>query len=596
MLVRCAMNEIVEDGNFLTCPRPRPPENAIITQVVASSSATSDFLDYQEHDKVYFQCKDGFSHFELSSVMYVTCGSNGKWFPPINILGKCIQDEQISQCREGFFRCRKSRNCIEKHKKCNCEQDCEDGSDEEDCSERRRYYFASSRGKDSNGVITSPDFPRSYPSNFSCTYLFHTMKDHRIELFFEEFSLPNKSSGECMDHVTINGQHSKYNTQRFGDKVCGNDLYFKFVYSNKTRLTIKVELGNANRKLKDKSPKGYSLIWRVHTKEYVKNRVAERLGKKFFTVNETILNSESMYTIFTPIAITALLPLFLIIFLCFHRKAKNHKKREANKKREAKEGNIPIEKSTNNDKQFLNAEHLEKKYKDFVFNKTNGSLYNSFMGNHIKNSELINAQREHCHLPQHEFIKQSFNNSNTRSNSEISSDDMRYVKSYDLQVNHDHLMKITPQCNFSALSSTDSLNKSTHCWCNQNPPTRLLPVGQEYPKYGELHLDFRLMLRDYELSNKCCSINYPMENDENIELSELYSRYSSHKCEKQNLNDVKNNSDYSSEFLDYKNRQKEFHMDSDVDLLAYNLSDSNNLNNLIWSRRTLCCDARLYND
>ncbi|XP_012554825.1 uncharacterized protein LOC101234383 [Hydra vulgaris] len=589
--IRCTVNGTTADRSFINCPSPRPPENTIIAQVLRSSSNIFN-SDYLEHDKVYFQCKDGYSNIDINSLMYATCASNGKWFPPTDILGKCVLDHQISQCRDGFFRCRKSRSCIEKHKKCNCEQDCEDGSDEENCLERRRYYFVPSRGKDSNGIITSPGFPKSYPKNFSCTYYFNTMKNHHVELFFEEFQLPNRSFNECTDYLSIGMVQTK--TKRFpmGEKICGHDLYFKFLHSNKTRIVIKVDLGTNSVKLnnKDRVPKGYSFTWRVRYNELVKNHL-NMLGEKFPTTKKTIPNNENLYTIITPVAITFVLSILLIAFLYYYKKTKT----KNNKKEENKTENNLFK------KQSLIEEHLDKTY--FAIVKKNGLLRNSLIGNHNKKNNLKSTKNEKCNLPQQSFfVKQPLCNSNdvSRSNSEMSSEDMRYVQCYDLQTNHYYSVVVTPQLNFSAPSSTDSLNKSTHCWCNQNPPTRLLPVGQEY---GEL--DMQHMFPDFEQYNKCYSdINYPMGSEENIAFAELYKMYNPNICGKHNFENLKNSIDNSSTLLDYNNRQKRFNFDTKFlahdcsdcsNFLASNCADAKNFNNLKYSQRTFVCNGHTTN-
>ena len=335
--------ENILDGGYLkTCPRPLAPLTAVISFLVAprfylgqenGGNGGYGVTEYQEHDKVYFQCRDGYTQSD-QSIMYISCGSDGKWFPEPEKATHCIPDKNFYKCSSELFQCVSSKKCLSVFKKCDCVNDCEDGSDEVDCDVRRRYIATTSQGRDSGGIITSPGYPRFYPKYFSCLYVIYTLKDHHIQLDFEEFQLPEKVDDRCIDHVSLVGIHPWYlskdnkNYKRinkkdqkledFRETKCGT-AKFRRVYSNLTHLTINVSLGYLG---SDTNYRGYSLSWKVRSKKYFNELLtSEKFDeKKDLTIKNESDANEGFYTVLTPIAISALLPLSLVTFLCCHRR------------------------------------------------------------------------------------------------------------------------------------------------------------------------------------------------------------------------------------------------------------------------------------
>lgn len=323
-------------GSLITCPPIQAPQNALIAHLVAvrkykngGKSSGYSVNRYLEHDKVYFHCKSGYSS-TVHSALYMTCGSNGKWFPPLEQLGKCVLNKDFNKCT-GMFQCKKSKQCISAQKHCDCVSDCDDGSDEEGCNVRRRLIWAPATGRDSSGVITSLGYPRTYPTNFSCVYHIYTLKGYKIEMDFEEFDLPEKEGNKCVDFVSlVGGMHSKFtgsDTKNFQNRIrsrrklhkrkCGKNG-FKKVYSDLSHITINVSIGHLIQPRR--VYRGFSLIWKVRNAAYF-HRIMQNSSTSIESMEteEGNTSSENVYTILTPIAISALIPLSLIAFLCCHR-------------------------------------------------------------------------------------------------------------------------------------------------------------------------------------------------------------------------------------------------------------------------------------
>ena len=333
----------IQDGGYLkTCANPDTPKHAVISKL----SIPTQFYDvpggdnypsqeYQEHDKVYFQCKAGFT--PLSNlIMYVTCNSDGSWFPEIQKVGTCIPNNQLNKCGKGLFSCKRSGKCIHASRRCDCIDDCLDRSDEVDCEVRRRVITARTSGRRSAGVITSPGYPLRYPGNFTCVYDFYTDEDHRLELKFEEFNIRGMEEGQCVDYVRVTGIHPFYlrnkenalvgrNFIDLSESRCGNDKFDRLI-SNRTRVSIQIRM-NSNYK---RPLRGFSLWWRVWTAQEVANFPKPAIKTKSLVERDKSKSSsrDGIYTVLTPIAISAVLPLSLIAFLCFHRKIRQYADRK----------------------------------------------------------------------------------------------------------------------------------------------------------------------------------------------------------------------------------------------------------------------------
>ena len=454
------ITETVLDGRYLkTCPRPLAPSNAVVSYLAAprfylgkKSNGRYSVSEYQEHDKVYFQCKDGFSQAQ-HTIMYITCGSNGKWFPEPENSGKCIPNENFHKCTTGLFQCASSKKCISVFKRCDCVRDCDDGSDEDNCDVRRKYIMATSYGRDSAGIISSPGYPRLYPKHFSCTYYVYTLKGHRIQLDFEEFQLPDKVENKCIDRVSLVGLHPWYlskdhknykkirKSQKLSDFTetrCG-DNKFKRVFSNLTHLTINVSLGYLG---SDTNYRGFSLSWKVKSSTYVNDllsKMSENMNDLKTTKNET--GKEGFYTVLTPITISALLPLSLITFLCCHRRLRrrnaNVKKKQKTTETDDGKDSKPMTLTENNLAQFdYQMRHSSnEQFTTYPRNLISGS------SNHIiaKDNSLIEHR---YHSTCNATIDTAEQNIKRDSNSSGLSEPNRYIMSYDLPLKHSPMSSV----------------------------------------------------------------------------------------------------------------------------------------------------------
>jgi len=343
-----------------TCSRPLPPEHAFVTSLDAPRRCDGNphcnqgyGVDrYQEYDKLYFTCKMGF---ELVSslpynVMSVTCGRNGQWFPKIEQLGKCVSVFSVKECNSStLFRCKTSGKCIPHHKKCDCDVDCDDGSDEKDCSLRRKLIMAPPNGKKSSGIISSPGYPRSqdYPNQFNCIYHIYTLPGNHIQLDFEEFDLPKKRKRKCIDSVKLMSVHPEFlkkcrksnkkkqvdqetvTLPRTSHTKCGKNG-FKRVYSNSSHITINVTLGYATHNPSNIKYRGLSLSWQVKNKRdfYQALHQSTEDNKRNCALSSLNSDKESeeddrMLTVILPIALCGMLPLSILVF-CLGRRITMH--------------------------------------------------------------------------------------------------------------------------------------------------------------------------------------------------------------------------------------------------------------------------------
>jgi len=449
------------DGGYLkTCPNPVAPKNAVISYLDAQRTYSDNSNgkgygvdEYHELDTVYFECLDGYSRTEFSR-MYVTCGSNGKWFPNLKNVGKCILNRKFDRCTKDLFRCVSDRVCISKHLRCDCYSDCDDGSDEMNCETKQRHIMARNDGGDSSGVISSPGYPKQYPGHFSCIYHIRTLPNYRVEIQFEEFDIARKINGECKDHVRINGIYS-FSRQNYkpSQTKCGNDK-FPRIFSNFTQISINVSLGNI--KNYEEKHRGFVLSWQVRSNSYIYTALQSQRGMQFLTTNNKKNKNNILYTVLTPVLIALILPISLILFVCFHRQRITiyfKKKKEDKKKKKQKV-------ITSNNILLLTVDNLEK------FNSTNVNELNETTPKKtskkpkkqtrlseerqqflkpIKDNKEISTTGFSVPLRNETIPSRDLSNNRESYHSSNHSDHPRYVMSYDIQSKQCNKFNNTPQ-------------------------------------------------------------------------------------------------------------------------------------------------------
>lgn len=100
-----------------------------------------------------------------------------------NLLRKFVCERPA--CVQGSYFC-SSGSCISESKKCNGHNDCDDGSDEQNCPAAfqpacRTYE----RGE--NGQLSSPNYPNVYDPNLNCRHVIEGPANSRIEITIEHF-------------------------------------------------------------------------------------------------------------------------------------------------------------------------------------------------------------------------------------------------------------------------------------------------------------------------------------------------------------------------------------------------------------------------
>eukprot|EP00794_Sanderia_malayensis_P019488 gene19488-21413_t len=315
------------------CPYPIGPAHSVLSAL--SYLDRYNFNGFQPYQRVKFVCRAGYKNTKGS--MWSICLVSGRWYPDTQKTGVCTREIRTRpvQCMKQF-KCRKDLQCIDRKLRCDCKPDCRDGTDEIGCKNPKNFIFATSASNAKSGVLTSPNFPFGYPkTDFRCTFKFFAAANKRIEVKFEEFSLRENVDGKCMDFIRLNGMSDAMIDK---DRIvrCGKDS-FKTVISNSSDLEIQVKLDGVKER---QTLKGYSLTWKVisnvEAKMFIDKMEVKKLlkkkenkakqtfdqggadevdrGKHEKKMNDNILN------VLIPICISAVLPLSVISFVCYHMK------------------------------------------------------------------------------------------------------------------------------------------------------------------------------------------------------------------------------------------------------------------------------------
>eukprot|EP00795_Rhopilema_esculentum_P003682 gene3682-14945_t len=381
------------------CPYPVPPDHAVLS--AQSYLDEFNFNGFQAYQRVHFICRVGYRHTKGS--MWSICGISGRWYPDTRKAGECSREIRTGEIEcKGRFRCRKDLQCIDRKLRCDCNADCRDGTDEIGCKNPKKMIFINPKSKKTAGIITSPNYPLGYPrTNFRCRFLFYTDPSYRIKINFEEFSLKVKDKGQCVDYVRLSGIHKNYlekltaagfrqiPTSKDGKSQvvtsCGKEN-FGDVLSNNSRLEMSVRLTGITSSIDRLKVRGYTLSWKVVSENDANiliKKIAESSSKQVLLSNEVERSEDNaksrndLLTVLLPIAISAMLPLSLLSFLCYHfrvRRARNT--RRELRDNDGKETGLFTEKV---------AENKRIKRLKLSLNKSNGS--NSVKGKEVSQNE-----------------------------------------------------------------------------------------------------------------------------------------------------------------------------------------------------------------
>ena len=326
-----------------SCPYPVPPKHAVLS--ARSYLDEFNFNGFQAYQRVDFICRVGYR--QTKGGMWSICGVSGRWYPDTRQAGECTRELRTgeSECK-GQFRCRKDLQCIDRKLRCDCKPDCRDGTDEIDCKNPKKTIFIRPVGRKNSGVLTSPNYPLGYTKNdFQCHFIFYTDPAYRIKVSFEDFSLREKSKGRCLDYVKLSGVNAVYK-KKFENEVLGDSKTdktsgivscggggkkFGVIVSNSSQLEMFVRLTGVKVSAKTPEMKGYSLSWSIISQ----SKAAEIVGKVNKSLAPRKTNSvvestkpkskstgENLFTILLPVTISALLPVSMLLFLCYHIRAK----------------------------------------------------------------------------------------------------------------------------------------------------------------------------------------------------------------------------------------------------------------------------------
>lgn len=331
-----------QQSHETNCPYPVPPKHAVLS--ARSYLDEFNFNGFQAYQRVDFICRVGYRH--TKGGMWSICGVSGRWYPDTRQAGECARELRTGKIEcKGRFRCLKDLQCIDRKLRCDCKADCRDGTDEVGCKNPKKIIFISPVDRKKSGVLTSPNYPLGYAKkDFHCHFIFYSDLAYRIKLSFEDFSLRERSKGRCLDYVKVIGVDDIY-TKKFESNAkdsstktdkkssivsCGN-MKFGTVISNNSQLEMVVRLTGVKVSAPTPKLKGYALSWSAIT-ESKAVEIVGKVGKNLEPIKTTSIieskpkgksTSENLFTILLPVTISALLPVSMLLFLCYHIRAKH---------------------------------------------------------------------------------------------------------------------------------------------------------------------------------------------------------------------------------------------------------------------------------
>ena len=81
-----------------------------------------------------------------------------------------------------------------------------------------QYFYVEVCGgilRGTSGVITSPNYPHSYPTNQTCSWLIIGPTDHTLKLQFREINLPGFRRCNSTDYVQIGEKFEGNNESKY---------------------------------------------------------------------------------------------------------------------------------------------------------------------------------------------------------------------------------------------------------------------------------------------------------------------------------------------------------------------------------------------